>query len=174
MVASPLTSPEELFYSAGLFGWPFAIAFFVSSILLGLVGGIFSALKSFAKGEISELTSLVHDAREHALDRLKAGADSIGAEEVVGVKTYIIEIGQGLIEFMAIGTAVRKATGMATATQSAAAARGIRRRGDGIGRSLAGTVAVQMPVYATVSVHVAVYTPAGVPVGGVTEPPTQK
>ena len=28
MVASPLTSPEELFYSAGLFGWPFAIAFF--------------------------------------------------------------------------------------------------------------------------------------------------
>jgi uncharacterized protein len=46
MVASPLTSPEELFYSAGLFGWPFAIAFFVSSILLGLIGGI---LTSFAE-----------------------------------------------------------------------------------------------------------------------------
>jgi uncharacterized protein len=40
MVSSPLTSPEELFYSAGLFGWPFAIAFFVSSILLGLMGGV--------------------------------------------------------------------------------------------------------------------------------------
>ncbi len=39
MVASPLTSPEELIYSAGLFGWPFAIAFFLSSILLGLLGG---------------------------------------------------------------------------------------------------------------------------------------
>jgi uncharacterized membrane protein YraQ (UPF0718 family) len=39
MVASPLTSPEGLFYSAGLFGWPFAIAFFVASILLGLAGG---------------------------------------------------------------------------------------------------------------------------------------
>ena len=35
----------------------------------------------------------------------------------MGVKTYIIEIGQGLIEFMALGTAVRKASGMATATQ---------------------------------------------------------
>src|SRR5215216_1202520 len=46
MVASPLTSPEELFYSAGLFGWPFAIAFFVSSILLGLLGG---AIASFAE-----------------------------------------------------------------------------------------------------------------------------
>jgi uncharacterized membrane protein YraQ (UPF0718 family) len=31
MVASPLTSPQELFYSAGLFGWDFAIAFFAAS-----------------------------------------------------------------------------------------------------------------------------------------------
>ena len=46
LVASPLTSPQELFYSAGLFGWPFATAFFVSSILLGLVGG---AIASFAE-----------------------------------------------------------------------------------------------------------------------------
>src|ERR1044071_113096 len=46
MVASPLTSPQELFYSAGLFGWPFAIAFFLSSILLGLMGG---AIANFAE-----------------------------------------------------------------------------------------------------------------------------
>ncbi len=59
----------------------------------------------------------MHDAREHCIDRLKREADSLGAEEVVGVKTYIIEIGQGLIEFMAIGTAVRKVSGMQTATQ---------------------------------------------------------
>jgi len=39
MVASPLTSPQELVYSAGLFGWPFAAAFFLISIILGLVGG---------------------------------------------------------------------------------------------------------------------------------------
>jgi len=39
MVASPLTSPEELIYSAGLFGWPFALSYFISSILLGLAGG---------------------------------------------------------------------------------------------------------------------------------------
>ena len=39
MVASPLTSPQELFYSAGLFGWPFAITFFAASIILGLAGG---------------------------------------------------------------------------------------------------------------------------------------
>ncbi|HET9911048.1 MAG TPA: permease [Anaerolineales bacterium] len=46
IVSSPLTSPEGLFYSAGIFGWPFAIAFFISSILLGLAGG---AIASFAE-----------------------------------------------------------------------------------------------------------------------------
>ena len=40
MVASPLTSPGELVYSAGLFGWPFALTFFAASIVLGLAGGL--------------------------------------------------------------------------------------------------------------------------------------
>lgn len=48
LVASPLTSPQELFYSAGLFGWKFAIAFFVASILLGLIGG---AIAAFAESQ---------------------------------------------------------------------------------------------------------------------------
>ena len=43
MVSSPLTSPEELIYSAGLFGWPFALAFFMASIILGLLGGAVAA-----------------------------------------------------------------------------------------------------------------------------------
>jgi len=46
LVASPLTSPQELFYSAGLFGWNFAMTFFIASILLGLAGG---AIASFAE-----------------------------------------------------------------------------------------------------------------------------
>ena len=40
LVSSPLTSPQELIYSAGLFGWPFALTFFGASIVLGLVGGL--------------------------------------------------------------------------------------------------------------------------------------
>ena len=43
MVASPLSSPEGMVYTAGLFGWPFALASFVSSILLGLSGGWLAA-----------------------------------------------------------------------------------------------------------------------------------
>ncbi len=116
VVTSDLTG-EELWSMASLGYAPVKLLMSTSIYSLGVVGGIFSALKSLARGEISELTTLVHDAREHCIDRLKREADGLGAEEVVGVKTYIIEIGQGLIEFMAIGTAVRKVSGMGTATE---------------------------------------------------------
>jgi uncharacterized membrane protein YraQ (UPF0718 family) len=43
MVSSPLTSPQELIYSAGLFGWPFALTFFGASIVLGLAGGLLAS-----------------------------------------------------------------------------------------------------------------------------------
>jgi uncharacterized membrane protein YraQ (UPF0718 family) len=43
MVASPLSSPSELFLSAGLFGWPFALLFFGGSIGLGLAAGAVAA-----------------------------------------------------------------------------------------------------------------------------------
>ena len=116
-VTSDLTG-EELWAMASLGYAPVKLLMSTSIYSLGVVGGIFSALKAFTKGEISELTTLVHDARENCINRLKAEADSIGAEEVVGVKTYIIEIGQGLIEFMAIGTAVKKTAGMGVQTQN--------------------------------------------------------
>jgi hypothetical protein len=38
MVASPLTSPDGLFISAGFFGWPFAIFFMAASVVLGFAG----------------------------------------------------------------------------------------------------------------------------------------
>jgi uncharacterized membrane protein YraQ (UPF0718 family) len=44
MVSSPLSSPEGMFYTAGLFGWPFALAGFIGSILLGLSGGLLAGL----------------------------------------------------------------------------------------------------------------------------------
>ena len=40
MVCSPLTSPSELVMSGGLFGWPFALTYFVGSIILGLAAGV--------------------------------------------------------------------------------------------------------------------------------------
>ena len=68
------------------------------------------------KGEIGDLTTLIYDAREHVFERLKREAAAAGAEEVVGIKTYIIELGSSLVEIFAVGTAVRKLPGIAVKT----------------------------------------------------------
>jgi uncharacterized membrane protein YraQ (UPF0718 family) len=44
MVASPLTSPSELIFSVGLFGWRFALVFFVGTIVLGFFAASVSHL----------------------------------------------------------------------------------------------------------------------------------
>lgn len=85
---------------------------------LGFVGGISSAFKSFMRGEISELTKLIYDARENALGIIRDEANAIGADDVVGVKTYVYQLGNGLIEFLAIGTAVKKIPGIHTVSDT--------------------------------------------------------
>ncbi len=44
MVASPLTSPSELVFSAGLFGWSFALIFFVGTIAIGIASGFIAGI----------------------------------------------------------------------------------------------------------------------------------
>ncbi len=44
MVASPLSSPDGFVISAGLFGWPFAVFLVLSSIVLGIAGGVVAYL----------------------------------------------------------------------------------------------------------------------------------
>ena len=79
---------------------------------LGAIGGLKSMFKGFVKGEISDLTTLVYDAREHVFDRIEQrGRRSSAPTSVVGIKTYIVELGSGLIEFVAVGTAVRRMAG---------------------------------------------------------------
>ena len=58
MVSSPLTSPGELIYSAGLFGWPFALTFFSASIVLGLAGGLAGAILE-SRGWLKDQTRMV-------------------------------------------------------------------------------------------------------------------
>lgn len=77
---------------------------------LGLVGGLKAMFKSFTRGEVSDLTSLIYEAHEHAIGLIKAEAQSIGADDVVGIRTHIHDMA-GVIEFMAIGTAVKKLPG---------------------------------------------------------------
>ncbi|MEJ2360179.1 MAG: heavy metal-binding domain-containing protein [Gammaproteobacteria bacterium] len=109
--ASPVTSDltgEELWAMTSLGYVPIKLLISTSVYSLGAIGGLKAMFKGLVRGEISDLTTLVYDAREHVFDRLRSEAASLQADEVVGIKTYIVELGSGLIELVAIGTAVRK------------------------------------------------------------------
>ncbi|MDH4387179.1 MAG: heavy metal-binding domain-containing protein [Fimbriimonas sp.] len=97
---------------------PLELVLGVSVYSLGFAGGITSAFKSLVRGEIEELTTLVYDARENALHRLMEHAVEAGADDVVGIKTYVYSLGGGVIEFLAIGTAVKKVPGLKTESDS--------------------------------------------------------
>jgi uncharacterized protein YbjQ (UPF0145 family) len=116
-VTSDLTG-EELWGMAQLGYMPIKLLISTSVYSLGAIGGIKAAFRSFVKGEIGDLTTLIYDAREHVFERLKREATAAGAEEVVGIKTYIIELGSNLVEIFAVGTAIRKLPGMGVKTQT--------------------------------------------------------
>lgn len=106
LVTSDLTA-EETWNLAAMGFAPLKLVLGTAVYSLGLVGGFMAALKSFARGEVNELTSLIYDAREHAIGLIRDEANAIGADDVVGIETHIHEMGS-LLEFMAIGTAVKR------------------------------------------------------------------
>lgn len=113
VTTSDLTA-EETWSLAKLGYAPMQLVLGTSVYSLGLVGGLVASLKSYVKGEISELTQLIYAAREESLSKVKAQANAIGADDIVGVKTYIYDLGSGMIEFLAIGTAVKRTNGTRT------------------------------------------------------------
>jgi uncharacterized protein YbjQ (UPF0145 family) len=114
--AQPVTSDltnEEMWNLVNMGYMPLKLVLGTAVYSLGVVGGIKAMLSSFSRGEVNELTTLIYDAREHAIGLIRDEAGAIGADDVVGIKTHIHEHGN-LIEFMAIGTAVKKHAGLTT------------------------------------------------------------
>ncbi|MBC8138530.1 MAG: heavy metal-binding domain-containing protein [Fibrella sp.] len=114
-ITSDLTN-EEMWNIVHMGYMPVQMVLGVSVYSLGFVGGLTSAFQSFVRGEIKQLSSLIYEARDNALRRIRADAELVGADDVVGIKTYVYDLGSGLIEFMAIGTAVKKMPGVRTLT----------------------------------------------------------
>jgi uncharacterized protein YbjQ (UPF0145 family) len=72
----------------------------------GLGGNIMAKLRSLGGGEIKEYTSLLEDARRHAVDRMVQNAALMGANAVVRMMFDSSEIGTSMSEIVAYGTAV--------------------------------------------------------------------
>jgi uncharacterized protein YbjQ (UPF0145 family) len=113
-ITSDLTN-EEMWNLVALGYLPMKLVLGTAVYSLGVVGGIKAALASFSRGEVNDLTTLIYDAREHALGMIRDEANAIGADDVVGIKTYVHDHGS-LLEFMAIGTAIRKTPGVSPLT----------------------------------------------------------
>lgn len=108
---------EELWNLVNLGYLPIKIVIGVSVYSLGVGGAIKSVIGNFIGGKIDTVTELLYEAREKALARIQEDAHQCGADEVVGAKTYIFDMGGGLVEFMVIGTAVKKFAGVTTKNQ---------------------------------------------------------
>lgn len=68
---------------------------------------LMAGLKSVVGGEIRGYTEMLRDARDEALDRMKEDALSLGADAVINVRFTTSQVGQGMAEMLAYGTAVR-------------------------------------------------------------------
>jgi uncharacterized protein YbjQ (UPF0145 family) len=117
VVTSELTG-AEIFSLAQMGYAPVQLVMATSVYSLGLVGGIGASFAALAKGELHELTQLIYGARENCLALLKEEARSVGAERVIGNRLQIRELSPGLIEVVALGTAVRRVEGIAPHSQT--------------------------------------------------------
>ncbi len=106
-ITSDLTN-EEMWNVISLGYCPIRLVLGVSVFSIGLAGGLKAMFKSFVRGEIKELTYQIYQARLKALAMISAEAETFAADDVVGIKTYVYELGGGMIELLAIGTAIKK------------------------------------------------------------------
>jgi uncharacterized protein YbjQ (UPF0145 family) len=105
---------EELWNLTQMGYAPLRLVLGTSVYALGFAGGLSAFFQSFARGEIDEVTRLVYDARENALDHIRREAEEMKADAVIGTKLFIHELGSGLVEVMAIGTAIRAHAAVST------------------------------------------------------------
>lgn len=110
-ITSDLTN-EEMWNVIALGYCPIRLVMGVSIFSIGFAGGLKAMFKSFVRGEIKELTYMIYQARVKALSMIAEDAESFGADEVVGVKTYVYDLGGGMVELLAIGTGIKKLPNM--------------------------------------------------------------
>jgi uncharacterized protein YbjQ (UPF0145 family) len=72
-----------------------------------IVGSIGAGLQTLFGGNISLYTQLCERAREDAYELMLAHAREVGGNAVIGVRYDATELGAGITEVLAYGTAVR-------------------------------------------------------------------
>lgn len=71
-----------------------------------IVGAVGAGIQRLFGGNITLYETMCERAREQALDRMLEHAEALGANAVIGMRYDATEIGQGVTEVLAYGTAV--------------------------------------------------------------------
>ncbi len=71
----------------------------------GFAKGISGGLRSLRAGEVPQFTNVVEMARDTAIERLEAQVRELGGNAVLGVRFDSSDVGDGLAEVVAYGTA---------------------------------------------------------------------
>lgn len=71
-----------------------------------IVGAIGAGLQSLVGGNITLMTQLSEKSRQHAYDLLLEHASQMGANAIVAMRYDATEVGRGMTEVLAYGTAV--------------------------------------------------------------------
>ncbi len=71
------------------------------------VNDIVASLKNLVGGEISEYTKLLAESREESLQRMIEDAEQLHADAIINIRFQTSNVGQGMAEILAYGTAVK-------------------------------------------------------------------
>lgn len=159
MVASPLSSPEGIVYTAGLFGWPFALYYFAASILLGLAGGAAAAVlqeAGFLEGQLRFAAKAGPAASGCCASAAASVADPspapdpasrarVFAEAVLGAAKYLLPL---FVGFAFLGYLINGIV-------PASAIEGLFGRGRAFGVPLAATIGLPLYISSEASVPLA-------------------
>ena len=66
-----------------------------------------AGLKNLVGGELVGYTELLQEARDHAIERMIAQAEALGANAIVNVRFSTSSVAQGAAELFAYGTALK-------------------------------------------------------------------
>jgi uncharacterized protein YbjQ (UPF0145 family) len=115
-VTSELTG-EELWNLTNLGFAPLRLVLGTSVYALGFAGGLKTFFRSFGRGEMDDVTRLIYEARENCLEHIEQDAKAHDADGVIGTKVFVYEMGAGLVEVLAIGTAIKRNKQVRTETE---------------------------------------------------------
>lgn len=107
-VISSGISPYDLWNLSKAGYFPVKLLIQSAVISLGVVNGLASTFKAAIKNDLGEMANLVRSARASVLVKMEDLARQAGAYAVIGTDFSVHDLGNGLMELCATGTAIKR------------------------------------------------------------------